>query len=293
MKCRSCKKKSVISDRSKDNFIDYFEDKVKTTIKKYNLINKTDKVAVAVSGGKDSLSVMYILKKSGYNISGIAVNEGIKDYRENTLKNLQDFSEKHKIKIRIISFEEEFGFTLDYAVKRIKENPCNVCGVLRKYILNKYSKGYDVIATGHNMDDEAQAIMMNTFKAQPQLLPRLGPVAGLKISKNFTKRVKPLYFLKDEEIKSYVILKGFKVDYSGCKYLNQSFRASVKSQLNDYEKKKSGTKLNIINSFLSQLPKLKKKYSTANKINVCKRCGQPSSKDICMVCQFIEKISKK
>ncbi len=289
-KTRNCKKDSVISGYCKDHFLEYFEKKVFDTIKKYRLLNKDDKVAVAVSGGKDSLSTLYLLKKFGYNAEGLAIDEGIKGYRETTIKDLKNFSKKNKIKIQIIDFKKEFKTTLDSAVKKTSENPCHTCGVLRRFLLNKYSKGYDVIATGHNLDDEAQAIMMNILKAQTELQARLGPVTGLKQSSGFTKRIKPLYLIKEKEVKAYTILKGFEVHFTECPYAHRSFRGEVQNMLNILEEKKSGSKENLVKSFLRELPDIQEKFRTAGEVNECLVCGEPAAKGVCRTCQLIEKI---
>lgn len=288
MKCKSCSKKAVISNYCSDHFIDYFENTVKDTIKQFFLLKKSDKVVVAVSGGKDSLTTLYVLKKLGYKVDGLAIDEGISNYRERTLGDLDKFSKEHNIKINIILFKAEFKYDLDEILKKHKLNPCYVCGVFRRYLLNKYSKKYDVIATGHNLDDEAQAIMMNIAKAQPELLSRLGPVTGLKNSKYFTKRIKPLYLLKDREVKAYTVLKGFRVQYSECPYSFASFRASVQEELNNLEQKQPGVKLNIIQNFLDNQDKIKDKFSTTETVNTCIKCGEPSSGEICKTCEIME-----
>ena len=290
MKCKKCKDNAVISGFCEKHFVEYFEKKVKATIKEFNLISKKDRVVVAVSGGKDSIATLYLLKKFGYNVEGLAINEGIAGYRKKTLDDLKNFSKKEKVKVKIISFQKEFGLALDDAVKKTKETPCHVCGVLRRFLLNKYSKDYDVIATGHNLDDEAQAVMMNIFKAQTELLSRLGPVSGIKIGKGFTKRVKPLYFLKEKEVKVYTILKGFSIGFVECPYTHMSFRSEVQKALNEYESKHVGAKMNIIKSFLKGLPGLKRKFKTKNEVSTCKICGEPAANETCRTCFLIKKI---
>ena len=290
MKCKKCAQKSLVSGFCKDHFIEYFEKTVKATITEFKLINKSDKVAVAVSGGKDSLVTLYVLNKLGYNIEGIAIDEGISDYREHTLIDLKIFCESLNIKYKIYSFEYEFGKKLEIILKKVNDNPCHMCGVLRRFLLNKYSKNYNVIATGHNLDDEAQAVMMNVLKSQVELSARLGPLTGLKYSKNFTKRVKPLYFLKDKEIKAYTILKNIKVKFSECPFSHTSFRSAVADELNILELKKEGSKLNLINNFLEILPSLKEKFSTDKEVNICQKCKEPSAGDVCRTCELIKKV---
>ena len=136
------------------------------------------KIAVATSGGKDSLAMLYLLNKHYKNVEAIAIDEGISGYRADTLKALIDFCDKNKIKYHIYSFMSEFGKTLDKMMKK-QENPCTVCGILRRQLLNKYSRGFDKLSIGHNRDDEAQSILMNLLKNNLEISARLGPFVGL------------------------------------------------------------------------------------------------------------------
>ena len=182
MQCNKCQNHAVITlqhgNLCKNHFIDYFEDKVFKTINKYQLIGRDEKLCVAVSGGKDSLTVLYLTKKyleknniPTSNLVALAVDEGIDQYREKTLIDLKKFCAEHQVPLTVVSFEQELGKTLDQAYpiinKDAQKKPCNVCGVWRRYLLNKHAKklGADKVITGHNLDDEAQAIIMNIFKA--------------------------------------------------------------------------------------------------------------------------------
>jgi len=296
MRCILCKNKAVQSNLCKKHFIEYFENKVFETIEKHELIGKNDKILVACSGGKDSTALLYLLhKKYKNNVSALAIDEGIKNYRDKTLKDLKNFCKKHKIKLIIVSFKKEVSYPLDVLVKKLDEKPCTVCGILRRYLLNKYSRGYDLIALGHNLDDEAQAILMNILKANTEVSARLGPITGVIRDKRFTKRIKPLYFLTEKEVLVYTFLMEFGVSFNECPYVRESFRGYVRGILNEYESKHPGAKKNMVNKFLLLLPSIKKKYSRKNdsaKIGYCKLCGEPSSRQICNTCLLIEKIKK-
>jgi tRNA(Ile)-lysidine synthase TilS/MesJ len=252
MKCLKCSQKAVFNDPSycKKHFIDYFEAKVKKIIKDYKLLNKYDKVCVAASGGKDSTTVLYLLKKLGYNVEALAIDEGIKGYRDKTLEDLKKFCKKNKIKLRIYSFKQNYKKTLDQMLKK-ERYPCTICGTKRRILLNKYSKNYDVLATGHNADDEAQSILMNLLKAQTSLIPRLSPKS--KKQEGYTPRIKPLYFLTEKKIMAYTILKNLGVHFTQCPHRHDSFRLSVRDALNEYEEKNKGTKKAIIKNYLKKI----------------------------------------
>ena len=142
MKCFQCGQRIVYSKPNlcKTHFIEYFENKVKKTIKDFELIPKDQKLLVATSGGKDSVTCLYIMKKLGYNPEALIIDEGIRRYRADTLADLKTFCNSNKVKLTVVSFEAKFGYTLDKILEKFNFNPCTVCGVLRRFLLNKYSK---------------------------------------------------------------------------------------------------------------------------------------------------------
>jgi uncharacterized protein (TIGR00269 family) len=298
MQCNKCEETAVIelqhAPLCKNHFINYFEQKVFKTINKFKLIDRKDNICVATSGGKDSLTVLYLTKKymKKYqiktNLFALAVDEGIEDYREHTLKDLQEFCKNHEVELKIVSNKQEFNTSLDEAYtisKYLKKKPCNVCGVWRRYILNKYSRklGATKLVTGHNLDDEAQVIVMNLFKANTALAGRIGPISGTQKSDFFVQRVKPLYMCSDKEVRLYTFLKEFKVKYSECPYSKEGYRHQIQEMLNNFESKYKGTKQGIINSFLDLLPKL---AQVEQKINPCENCGEASSSKLCNACKI-------
>lgn len=309
MQCSKCQYNAVITLQHgalcKMHFIDYFEDKVFKTINKYQLIGRNEKLCVAVSGGKDSLTVLYLTKKyleknniPTINLIALAVDEGIDKYREHTLVDLKKFCTEHEVPLTIVSFQEELGKTLDQAYpivnKDTNKRPCNVCGVWRRYLLNKHAKelGADKVITGHNLDDEAQAIVMNMFKANIKLASRLGPISGLDEHDLFVQRVKPLYFCAEKEVRLYALLKNFQIKFTECPYSKEGYRHHIQEMLNDFENKYRGTKQGIVNSFLAMLPLLKEqdKIISETKIQHCIKCGEASNKEVCNACVMKEMV---
>jgi len=289
MKCSKCSSKAVFPGYCKEHYIEYFENKVKDTIEKYDLISKEDKCVIAVSGGKDSIAVMYLVNKFFGNVSALSIDEGIADYRASTLVDLKKFCTEHNIPLVIKSFKKEFGMHLDEMVKKTSFKPCHVCGVLRRYLLNKHSKDFDKIITGHNLDDESQAILVNLFRGNPELMARLGPSTGLRKMKQFTQRVKPLYFLTEKEVMAYVILMGWQVGFTECNYSGISYRSSVRDLLNEYEMNHVGTKANVVDHFISMLPSLKTKFASNGEPSLCK-CGEPAKSEMCKTCELLLQI---
>ncbi|MEA3430469.1 MAG: TIGR00269 family protein [Nanoarchaeota archaeon] len=300
MKCKSCKKNAIKdSIYCKDHFIKYIENKVKKTIEEFKLINKKDLTLVAVSGGKDSTVLAYILHKLGYKIQAITINAFIGNYSKTNLENCIKFCEKYKIKLHHVSFKQEFGHSLCYLTsllrnKGIKINSCTVCGVLRRYLVNKFCRDMKAskVALGHNMDDEVQAIMMNFFRGNPKMSARMGPMSGLIKDKRFVPRIKPLYLISEDEIAQYSKLHKFNVVYTDCPCSAESYRNSIKKMLNVLEKKDKDIKINIMNNFLRSRQKLRKHYKTNEKIKTCTNCGEPARGNLCKTCQLLELVKK-
>ncbi len=283
---------NVTNPYCKSHFIKYFESKVAATIKKYKLIGKNDKIIVACSGGKDSTTVLYLLNKWFGNVTALAIDEGIPSYRNLTLEDLRSFCNRNKIPLKTVSYKEAFGFSLHEALKKVTVLPCNICGTLRRYLLNSAAKGFTKIATGHNLDDEAQSIMMNFFKGNLELAARLGPLTGIVKYAKFVPRVKPLYFCYEKEIAAYAFLQNFGVRFAECPHSRVSFRAAVRDFLNDLEQQLPGTKKNIVNNFLKLLPQLKKKYAAVADIKYCSSCGEPSSNELCKACIYVNSLKE-
>lgn len=263
------------------------ENKVKSTIERFNLINPTDKIAVAVSGGKDSQTVLSILNALyPTQVTGIAIDEGIPDYRDHTLKDLKSFCKPRNIPYTIYSFEQAYGKTLTQFIKQ-RAPSCRTCGVLRRTLLNRASKDFDKLATGHNLDDECQSILMNLLKGNLFLLAKLGPLSGITKLSGFTPRIKPLYLVSEKETTAYAYLNNFPVTFSECPYSSDTFRSHVRDSLNEWEHVQPGTKNAIMTNFLVLLPRLRQKYKDVHKPSACTRCGSPSAGALCKACELV------
>ena len=276
--CSICGGKVVLNNLCREHFFVYFEDKVKKAISDFDLLHKKDKVCVAVSGGKDSVVLLYLLKKFGYNVSGLAIDEGIRGYRSLTLDFLEKFCRDLGVPLVVKSFRDETGRDLD---EMVHEGPaCNHCGTFRRFMLNKYSQGFDKVATGHNLDDEAQAVFMNLFKAQTDLFDRQGPIT--REIDGFTQKIKPLYYLREKEILAYAFLKKFDVPFVECPFARLSFRSRVRDFINSLEASNPGSKENIIFNFL----RLKKESVGVVVTNYCASCGFPCEGSVCKACRL-------
>lgn len=301
MKCEKCSQTAVFEQPTlcKDHFITYVEETVAKTISEQKLCTKENSVCVAVSGGKDSVSLLVILKKLGFKVTGLAVDEGIEGYRDTALDDLSRIAQKYDVKIRVVSFKEEFGKPLDDVVEG--RYPCSICGVFRRYILNKYAKEYDVIATGHNLDDEAQGVLMNLTKANVDLLKRTHIRSPEQ--KGFVPRIKPFAYLTEKEILAYALLNSFDLHYVECPHMYQSLRDQLRDVLNDYTLQHPGTKEQLLEAGMLW----SKKEVTAEQqeghstdllvpsyAQPCPSCGEPSAKEgLCRACVLKKEIAEE
>ena len=272
-------------------FVDYFEEKVKKTIKDFKLFNKKDKILIAASGGKDSTALLYLMKKLGYNVSAITVNSHIGCYSDENLTKLKKFCSDQKIKLNIISLRKEFGSSLCYIIsvlesKGIKKTSCSVCGSLRRYLLNKYSKKLkaDVLLTGHNLDDETNGALVSLFSGNLKHVARIGP---LIVNKGFIQKAKPFYFVFEDEVERYSKLNKFDVRYGLCPCSSSGARRFY-SELNISNEKK----FNLINNILKNIPRLKKHYKSEG-VKRCMNCKEPSSNSLCQTCKILSIVKDK
>ncbi len=281
-----CRSASVWSSPllCKEHFLVAFEEKVAATITEFTLLKRNDKVAVACSGGKDSTALLFLLHKLGYDVTALAVDEGIAGYRDRTLRDLKKFCSANKIPLKTVSFKTGFGSTLDHILSTKDVLPCSVCGTFRRTLLQQHAKGFDVIATGHNADDEAQAVLMNLARANLDLFPRGGPVTRSDAS-GFVRRVKPLYFCTEKECLTYALLRGLATEWNECPYAGRAYRNDAREALNAYEQAHPGAKVRVLRHYL-----MVRGPAARSRAVSCVRCGEPSARGLCKACRLVEAV---
>ena len=278
-------------------FMKDFSKQLESTIQRFNLLDKKDKVIVACSGGKDSTALLYLLNKLGYDVTALTIDVSIGDYSKKNLENIRKYCKEWKIPLIETSFKKEFGYSLCYIKdllksKNINIRSCTICGVLRRYIINRISRETKAtkVATGHNLDDEAQNYLMNIFKTNLGINARLGPVSGLIKDKKFIPRIKPFYLTPEKEIEKYAKHLGLDLVYTKCPCSVDAYRNALRQLLNEYEPKINKIKQNIIRDFLANSEKYKQRFATKEKISYCKLCNEPCKETICKSCQLINLI---
>jgi uncharacterized protein (TIGR00269 family) len=266
-----------------------FDKRVRKTIREFGMLKKGDRVAVGMSGGKDSCALLHSLAKLNLPIElvAITIDEGIKNYREKTLLNAKKECEKLGIEHVVFKFKKEAGLTMDEIVGRYEDIPCSHCGVLRRYLLNKGAREVRAtkLATGHNLDDVAQTVMMNIMRNEPSRLARF--IDPFIRSDKFVPRIRPLMKTPEKEVAIYALLRGVELDNVDCPYARFAFRGQVRKMLNETEEKYPGTKFRIVNSFLEMEGALRSKFKDSE-VSECKSCRQPSANELCQFCKRVK-----
>lgn len=263
---------------------------VRSVITDYELFKEGERIAIALSGGKDSVLTLHLLNgfKDEYNLKlvAISIDEGVEGYRNEGLEVARENTRKLGIELVEKSFQWEFGCKLDEVAGRYK-SPCIPCGVFRRHLINKtaYELGVSKVATGHNLDDEIQSFLMSFARADTRRFSKFGPKLK-QIHPKMIPRIKPLWKIPEKDVGTWAVLNEVPVHFSECPYSHQSLRGKIKNYLNQLEEDHPGSKMAIFESF----QKTFKEQETQAELVECKQCGEPSSLDFCKACEMLEEI---
>ncbi|NPE26422.1 adenine nucleotide alpha hydrolase family protein [Methanococcoides sp. SA1] len=269
------------------------EKAVAETIKKYRLMKKSDKVVVALSGGKDSTSVIYILKKQGYNVHGLMIDLYLGEWSKIHNEKMTAFCKEQDIPLTIVDLKKEIGqgicFVKAVLAKKKGLTGCTVCGIVKRWVLNRWARklGGDVIVTGHNLDDEAQNVLMNFLKGNIELGVGMGPATGRSNVDGFVQRVKPLFFVPESEIMKYARGKKFDILYDKCPCAFGTYRVDTRewmSCLKDLEKRK------IVDGFMDEIAS-RGSVVGSREVRKCSECGEVSRGRVCKFCEIVKNIN--
>ena len=264
------------------------EKEVARTIAKYGLVKKSDKVVVALSGGKDSTSVIYILKKMGYDVHGLLIDLKLGKWSEIHNEKMMAFCSELDVPLTIVDLKKELGQGICFIKAVLKKQKnltgCTVCGIIKRWILNKHAKklGADKLVTGHNLDDEAQNVLMNFLKGNVLLGVNSSPATGGKAVKGFAQRVKPLFFVPESEIMKYAKAKKFDILYDKCPCAFGTYRVETRDWMSNIS---DGEKKGIVEGW--QLVIRNKGLGVRGELRKCVECGEPSSSEVCNFCGIV------
>lgn len=264
--------------------------KTARTVSKYNMIERGDVVGVAVSGGKDSLSLMHVLKQislsHNFTIKAITIDEGIPGYRDEALQIVSDFCKKMRVEHHVYSYRELFDTTLEESLEHRgneKISSCSICGVLRRRAIDFGAKdvGVDVIATAHNMDDVLQTFIINLLSGDTNKIGWMDP----DTSDSKVRRIKPFCEIYENEIVFYAFTNDVPFQSEECPHMNEGIRTEIRNFLNSLEKNHSGIKNNMYKSVLKISSLIKD--SNSKQWKICSKCGTECTGETCSVCNTL------
>ena len=301
IQCLKCKKPAITFIRYSgahlctNHFIEYVERRVKKDIKKQGKTDRKTTFGIALSGGKDSTVILYLMHQifshhPHVSLQAITVDEGIAGYRDTSLPIAQKNCKKLGIAHHIISFEDAIGITMDeIAVLHDELGECSYCGVFRRFCLNTKTKelGVNKLVMGHNLDDMAQSILMNFTNGDMQKLARLGPHS--KIQPGLVPRLLPLRMIPEKEVMLYALVKNIEFHNAECPYSIRALRGSFRDIIDTLEENTPGTRHSILNSYESIKDLLLTQYPPI-KLNRCPTCGEPTSQKVCKTCVLKKRI---
>lgn len=264
------------------------------TIKKEGLFTPDDRIMIALSGGKDSVALAHILskieKRYGAELFAVTIDEGVRGYREEGIGIAKEVARRLGLEHYTFTFKETYGYTLEEICEIAKSRGvqllgCSFCGILRRRLLNDLALklGATKVATGHNLDDEAQTFLINLFRGDVERIGRAG-ARPLVTREGFIPRVKPLRYIPEREIAVYVYAKGYDLYQRECPYVRASLRDEIRDLLNRLEAEHPGTKHSIVN-VSDSLSKLLEEKIISSKMERCTVCGSPSSRKVCRTCE--------
>jgi len=294
VKCSKCDRDAVVRvpyaklNLCREHYIEYFEKRLLKTIERYKMFRNTKRALIALSGGKDSLTVLHVLAKYRYvfrvEIAGVHLDLGIGVYSEESLKTVLAACRDHGVECYVILLKNLLGYTLPELVEKTKRPPCSLCGLLKRYILNTTALewGYDIVVTGHHMDDilvfRLKEILVG--RGESEVL-KLGPytqsVQGL-----YAARARPLYETYEWEIRVYSELSGIKHVEATCPFKYRDIiSANIAEMLEKIEKEVPGFEITLARKFARKTPR-----ESIEVVTPCKHCQMPSASGVCALCKL-------
>src|SRR5438034_4486802 len=290
MKCRRCKGRALIELRRhnaafcRDCFLHYVHEQVRRAVKDHDMLDASDRVLVAVSGGKDWLALWDILLEQGYRAAGLYMGLGIGDYSDRSGQVVRAFAEERGAELIHVDLRDEYGYDVPTAGKRGSRSTCAVCGLSKRYVFNRAAleHGFDVVATGHNLDDEAATLLGNTLRWQTEYIARQFPV--LPARDGMVKKVKPLHRLSERETAAFAFMRGIDYVVEECPLVAGNTQLKHKDAMNQLEATSPGTKASFYLGYLDRGAGLFTDSAAAD-LRPCERCEQPTTGRFCAFCR--------
>jgi uncharacterized protein (TIGR00269 family) len=299
MKCRRCKAPALIDVRRhnaafcSDCFVRHCQEQVRRAIDGFDMVQPGERVLMAVSGGKDSLGAWDILLDLGYETDGLYLGLGIGDYSDSSGRYTRDFASARGLKLLEVDIPTEHGFTIEAAAATVRRPPCGACGLSKRHLFNQAALdgGYDVVATGHNLDDEAAVLLGNVLRWDAEYLGRQYPV--LPAAPGFVRKVKPLVRLSEREMAAYCVIRNIDYIVEECPMAEGNRHLAYKEALNTLEQRSPGAKANFLFSFLERAHERFAGDAETERLELtpCTVCGSPTPGEVCAFCRMKSRVS--
>src|SRR6266545_5003921 len=299
MKCRKCGGSAALELRRHNaafcspHFVEFFKKQVAEAIHKHRMFTRDEPVLVAVSGGKDSLALWDVLIEDGYRTAGLYLDLGIFDYSQESKAKCEAFAAARGQKLVVERVAEAVGAPIPEVQKATRRPTCSACGLSKRYLMNRAAleQGYGVVATGHNLDDEAATLFGSVMHWQTDALPRQSPALASTHPK-LVRRVKPLYRLSERETAAFAFLRGIDYIVEECPFAKGATSIAHKQILDSLEEASPGAKHNFLFGFLE---KARGVFEGAlpTVLNECAICGQVTTGEICAFCKLSDQVKRR
>ena len=295
MRCRRCRQPAVIELRRHnagfcaDCFLNHCREQVRRAEEDNSMINKGDRVLVAVSGGKDSLALWDILIELGHDVDGLYLGLGIGEYSAESRRYARAFADRRREGHLVeVDLPADLGFDIPSGAQAARRVPCSACGLSKRHLFNQAAVdgGYDVVATGHNLDDEAAVLFGNVLRWKTEYLGRQLPV--LPAANGFVRKVKPLIRLGEREMAAYCVVRGIDYIVEECPMAEGNRHIGYKEALNVIEEQSPGAKAAFYFEFLDKASHLFAPEAAAEQahLGACSSCGAATPGDVCAFCKL-------
>jgi tRNA-5-methyluridine54 2-sulfurtransferase len=296
VKCRVCRGPAVIDVRRHnanfcaDHFLEQCRRQVVKAIESFDMLSPGERVLVAVSGGKDSLALWDLLVDLGYRADGLYLGLGIGDYSDASGHHARAYARSRGLHLIEVDLVTEHGFDIPGAAAATRRVPCSACGLSKRHLFDRHARdgGYDAVATGHNLDDEAAVLFGNVLRWQTEYLARQLPV--LPAGNGFPRKVKPLVRLSERETAAYCVIRGIDYQVDECPMAAGNNHLGYKEALNQVEERSPGTKHDFYFGFLDRAAaRFRDGEGGQDELGRCGRCGAPTAVELCAFCRLEER----
>jgi uncharacterized protein (TIGR00269 family) len=274
-----------------EHFVEQCERQVAKAIDAFSMLAPGERVLVAVSGGKDSLALWDLLIRLGHRAEGLYLGLGIGEYSDVSGDYARRFATERGLVLHEVDLRRDYGYDVPTAAAATRRVPCSACGLSKRHLFDEVARqgDFDVVATGHNLDDEAAVLFGNVLRWQTEYLARQLPV--LPAGNGFPRKVKPLVRLSERETAAYCVVTGIDYQVDECPMAEGNSHLGYKEALNAIEARSPGTKHDFYFGFLDRAAAAFRAGMAVDAADLaaCTRCGAPTPSELCAFCRLVER----